>query len=189
MTEPAKVRAVAEWPVPATRKQIQCFLGFANFNQRFIRDYSKVPLTKLTSSKLPFVWSTETFSRLKTLFTTPPVLVHPDTMLPFVVVFSHFHFNISYPPGSKNVKPDTLSPQFSQDSDPSTPDCLLSVLLGALAGISNKPSSNIAQETAIQGRNPLSDATYLRLPKMCHSNHSTESYLPGTLGLMRLTPF
>ena len=29
--DPEKVRAVSKWPVPATRKQLQRFLGFANF--------------------------------------------------------------------------------------------------------------------------------------------------------------
>lgn len=30
-TDPAKVKAVTEWPEPTTRKQLQSFLGFANF--------------------------------------------------------------------------------------------------------------------------------------------------------------
>ena len=35
-TDPAKVRAVVKWPTPDTRKQLQRFLGFANFYRRFI---------------------------------------------------------------------------------------------------------------------------------------------------------
>ena len=40
------------------------------------------PLTALTSSKVPFLWSSaanEAFQSLKTRFTTPPILVMPDT--------------------------------------------------------------------------------------------------------------
>ncbi len=57
--DPEKVKAVAEWPVPATRKQLQRFLGFANFYRRFICDYSRTaaPLTQLTSVKRSFEWS------------------------------------------------------------------------------------------------------------------------------------
>lgn len=39
-TDPEKVRAVVEWPVPPNRWQLQPFLGFSNFNRRFIRDSS-----------------------------------------------------------------------------------------------------------------------------------------------------
>lgn len=37
----AKIRAVAEGSTPTSCKQLQYFLGFANFYQRFIRDYVK----------------------------------------------------------------------------------------------------------------------------------------------------
>lgn len=48
--DPAKIRAVVEWPEPQTRKDLQRFLRFANFYKWFIRDFSKVvgPLTQLT---------------------------------------------------------------------------------------------------------------------------------------------
>lgn len=57
--DPEKIRAVVEWPVLATRKQLQRFLGFANFYRRFICNYSRIaaPLTQLTSVKKPFDWS------------------------------------------------------------------------------------------------------------------------------------
>ncbi|KAK9537832.1 hypothetical protein VZT92_005410 [Zoarces viviparus] len=59
--DPEKVKAVTEWPVPASRKKLQQFLGFANFSRRFIRDYSRTaePLTRLTSSKVLFSWTPE----------------------------------------------------------------------------------------------------------------------------------
>ena len=47
--DPVTVQAVMEWPQPNSRKQIQRFLGFANFYRWFMRNYSQVvaPLTKL----------------------------------------------------------------------------------------------------------------------------------------------
>ena len=87
---PAKVQAVTDWPIPTDRKQLQRFLGFANFYRRFIRDYSTVasPLTNLTSVKTPFLWSSSAdaaSSRLKCLFSSAPVLAHPDSAAQFMV--------------------------------------------------------------------------------------------------------
>jgi hypothetical protein len=53
--DPAKTRAVTDWSTPSTRKELQRFLWFANFYQRFIRNYSSVaaPLMALTSLSVP----------------------------------------------------------------------------------------------------------------------------------------
>ncbi|KAI3355849.1 hypothetical protein L3Q82_004229 [Scortum barcoo] len=86
----AKVSAVASWPTPSSRKQLQRFLGFANFYRRFIRGYSTVaaPLTALTSSKVTFQWSVaakEAFDALKTRFTSAPILIMPDPERQFIL--------------------------------------------------------------------------------------------------------
>lgn len=224
-TDPAKIQAVANWPRPTSVKQLQQFLGFANFYRRFIRNYSRVaaPLTKLTSPATAFSWTPEAeaaFSDLKKLFTSAPVLIHPDPSRQFVVevdasssgvgavlsqrsatdqklhpcafyshrlspaeknydvgnrellavklaleewrhwlegaehpfivwtdhknlayiqtakrlnsrqarwalFFSRFSFTLTYRPGSRNLKPDALSRQFSSEEAPSTPDTIL----------------------------------------------------------------
>lgn len=85
-----KIRAVLEWPTPENRKQLQRFLGFANFYRRFIRNYSQTaqPLTALTSTKVPFSWSPEAeaaFSQLKTLFANAPILIQPDSTKQFIL--------------------------------------------------------------------------------------------------------
>ncbi|KAK3508639.1 hypothetical protein QTP70_001332 [Hemibagrus guttatus] len=86
-----KVRAVSEWPAPATIKELQWFLGFANFYRRFIRSYSSVaaPLTTLLRGKpKKLSWTDQVraaFQRLKDCFTTAPILCHPDSDRPFVV--------------------------------------------------------------------------------------------------------
>ena len=88
--DPTKVSAVTGWPTPSTRKQLQQFLGFANFYRRFIRNFSSVaaPLHALTSSKARFLWSLpadQAFKRLKEIFTSAPVLTLPDPHQQFVV--------------------------------------------------------------------------------------------------------
>ncbi|KAK3522508.1 hypothetical protein QTP86_016797 [Hemibagrus guttatus] len=48
-----KVQVVTEWPSPSTVKELQRFLGFANFYWRFIHNYSSMagPLTSLLKGK------------------------------------------------------------------------------------------------------------------------------------------
>lgn len=88
--DPAKVQTVLTWPEPPNRRQLQRFLGFANFYRRFIRDFSKLalPLTRLTSPKVSFQWdqsAQEAFLRLKERFATAPILCQPDLQQQFVV--------------------------------------------------------------------------------------------------------
>lgn len=86
--DPKKVSGVLEWPVPAKVKQVQAFLGFANFYRRFIKDFAKLakPLTDLTKKDQPWVWGSEqtnAFETLKKAFTTAPILRIPDDVNPF----------------------------------------------------------------------------------------------------------
>ena len=80
--DPAKVAAVKEWAKPESVKDVQSFLGFANFYQRFIRGFSNVarPLTALTG-KTSWNWITacqDIFNNLKTLIYTAPILALYD---------------------------------------------------------------------------------------------------------------
>ena len=47
--DPAKVKAVSSWPRPERLKDVQAFIGFANFYRRFINGFSQLasPLTRL----------------------------------------------------------------------------------------------------------------------------------------------
>jgi len=53
---PEKIKAIAEWPTPYDVRSVQSFLGFANFNQRFIEGYSKkaLLLTDVTKKDVRF---------------------------------------------------------------------------------------------------------------------------------------
>ena len=52
----AKVKTIQEWPEPKKVKDIQSFLGFANFYTRFIFNYLDIviPLTRLTRKDTPW---------------------------------------------------------------------------------------------------------------------------------------
>jgi hypothetical protein len=45
-----KIQAVTNWSIPKIVRDVQCFLGFANFYWIFIKNYSQVaaPLSRLT---------------------------------------------------------------------------------------------------------------------------------------------
>lgn len=52
--DPSKLKAVQKWNTPKKVKDIQTFLGFANFSQRYILSFTKVanPLRQLTRKDL-----------------------------------------------------------------------------------------------------------------------------------------
>ncbi|XP_026203899.1 uncharacterized protein LOC113154109 [Anabas testudineus] len=88
--DPTKVQAVALWPTPENRKQVQRFLGFANFYRKFIRNFSTIaaPLHRITSAKVRFTWSPEAqqaFQSLKDSFCSAPILTLPDPKLQFIL--------------------------------------------------------------------------------------------------------
>ena len=83
-----KLKMIQDWPEPRKVKDIQSFLGFANFYRRFIPNYSSivVPLTRLTRKSVPWDFTDACqsfFSALKAAFTSVPVLTHyiPDRPL------------------------------------------------------------------------------------------------------------
>ncbi|KAK3570309.1 hypothetical protein QTP86_017170 [Hemibagrus guttatus] len=86
-----KVEAIKSWPQPCTMKNLQHFMGFANFYRQFISGYSELtaPLTSLLCRKPKNLsWTSgaiEAFRKLKATFCTDPTLVHPDPTWPFVV--------------------------------------------------------------------------------------------------------
>ena len=81
----SKVKAIRDWPEPRKVKDIQSFLGFANFYRRFIHNFSAltVPLTRLTRKGTPWNFDTKcqnAFNALKAAFTSAPIPTHwqPD---------------------------------------------------------------------------------------------------------------
>jgi len=85
-----KVEAVLSWERPSSLKEVQSFLGFANFYRRFIQDYSRVarPLAELTKKDNPWNWTSEAekaFEGLKKRFTTAPILSHFDPTRPVII--------------------------------------------------------------------------------------------------------
>ena len=82
--DPTKLDAVKHWPTPLNMKDVQRFIGFANYYRRFIKDFAKVarPLHDLIGINKEWKWEEKpqvAFNTLKKLFTEQPLLAVPDT--------------------------------------------------------------------------------------------------------------
>ena len=73
---------MSKWPTPTKRKEVQAFLGFANYYRRFIANYSsKVRQLINLSRHVPFSLGQaqqQSFDELKQLFLSTPILTQFD---------------------------------------------------------------------------------------------------------------
>ena len=77
--DPKKIEAIINWQEPENVKDVRAFVGFANFYQWFINNFSALvsPLVALTRKDKAFIFNKEykkAFAYLKVIFTTAPVL-------------------------------------------------------------------------------------------------------------------
>jgi len=78
-----KVEGVLNWLVPRNVKEVQKFLGLANYYRRFIKNFARIAalLHMLVRKEQKWKWEKEqkeVFERLKAVFTIEPVLAIPD---------------------------------------------------------------------------------------------------------------
>ena len=81
-TDKDKIKAVQEWPVPRTVKQVRSFVGLAAYYKRFIASFGEIckPLYQLCEKNRQFLWSLDcqhAFETLKDKLTTAPILAYP----------------------------------------------------------------------------------------------------------------
>jgi len=64
-----KVSSILNWPTPTCVKDVQSFIGLANYYRRFIPDFAKIarPLHNLLKKNVAFVWSEEAHIAYETL--------------------------------------------------------------------------------------------------------------------------
>ncbi|CAI7891433.1 unnamed protein product [Closterium sp. NIES-54] len=88
--DPKKIEAVRTWKTPENVKELQQFLGFANYYNLFVPQYAKIstPLTNLLKKNTPFKWEDvhqQAMEQLKTALTSAPVLILPDPKKDYVI--------------------------------------------------------------------------------------------------------
>jgi hypothetical protein len=87
--DPNKIKAMMDWQIPKTLKNIRGFLGLTGYYHKFVRHYGRIttPLTTLTK-KDAFSWTpeeTKAFEQLKEVMCKAPVLTTPDFTKTFIV--------------------------------------------------------------------------------------------------------
>jgi len=125
--DPIKIAGVTKWPTLMSKKEVQSFLGFTNFYQRFIRDFSEHTrlLFNLTQNDSGWHWGEAkhtAFARLKGSVISALVLISPNPTKPFHIEADSSNFAtgavVSLPlllqlcthkPGKSMSKPDALS--------------------------------------------------------------------------------
>ena len=85
----ADIQVVASWPTPTCSKDVERFMGLANYHRSFVKNFSKLaePLYSVVG-KHKFRWKEEqmeAFDALKRALTRPPVLALPNQHDSFVL--------------------------------------------------------------------------------------------------------
>jgi transposase InsO family protein len=88
--DPAKTKAIADFPTPRSVTHIREFLGLANYYRAFVPNFASLalPLTTLLSPKNPFTWSTtakDSFQKLKSCLAHAAILRTPNWSKPFTL--------------------------------------------------------------------------------------------------------
>jgi hypothetical protein len=88
---PDKIAALQEMSAPTDLKQLQSFLGLANWFRRFVPSFAKLsaPLTDLLKHSTTWLWTEAcqtAFEALKTVLASAPVMGFPDPSKPYVLV-------------------------------------------------------------------------------------------------------
>ena len=83
------IQVVRDWPTPTTAKEVESFMGLANYHRAFVKDFSKlaVPLYAVTGKK-NYQWTetqSEAFNALRQALISPPVLALPSVKDEFIL--------------------------------------------------------------------------------------------------------
>lgn len=97
-TDPSKISAIKEWPLPNNVSELRSFLGFCNYYRKFIKDFACMTgkmeevlkqSSQLSNNKNPdLVWNAEgksAFQELKICLCSAPCLTYPNKQCQFIL--------------------------------------------------------------------------------------------------------
>jgi len=89
--DPVKLMAINDWRSPISVSAVCSFMGFCNFYQKFIPNFSNIVQSLLSLTKKNAAWQwlpdcKSSFLKLKEAFLNCPVFYYPDTDLPFFIM-------------------------------------------------------------------------------------------------------
>lgn len=89
-TDPAKVKAITDWPAPTSVRALRGFLELASYYRKFVCNFGIIarPLNDFLKKNSLFIWTSihaSTFKALKQALSSLPVLALPDFSVPFHV--------------------------------------------------------------------------------------------------------
>ena len=79
----AKVKAIVDFPIPSSEKELMKFLGMAGYYRKFCPHLTVIaePLTNLLSKKAKFLWNNKcqmSFDKIKAILLSSPVPTTPN---------------------------------------------------------------------------------------------------------------
>ena len=87
--DPEKIKAVAKYPQPKNTKEVEKFLGFANYHREFIERFAeRSSLLYQLTGKAEFIWTDEhtaQFEDIRRALVSTPVLAYPQADAPFIL--------------------------------------------------------------------------------------------------------
>jgi hypothetical protein len=97
--DPAKVKAISDWPTPQNQKDLRKWLGLANYLHKYTANYADLarPLSNLLKKEVDWDWTPEcqvAFDDIKQSLQEAPLLALPDDSRPYSVVCDASDFAI-----------------------------------------------------------------------------------------------
>ena len=89
-TDPDKIAAIKDWPVPSNTKDLRSFLGLCSYYRRYVKGFADVakPLYRLQEKETDYVWTEacdRSFQLLKGHLTASPILAFPNADESFIL--------------------------------------------------------------------------------------------------------